>query len=162
MKKILLVVIVAALAMINAHAFGMRHANPMPNLVRYAVGNAELLGLNKKQLDEIAAWSDANRAKMMQLVQLVHSEEQMLLEEALGSDVDVVKKSEKMLDARKQIIEIKTACRANLKKILTKKQYEQLVTLYRSTLPMRMGAGMMQGMGQGMGRGMKNSMRRGQ
>lgn len=159
MKKILLVAVLAALTMASAHALGMKHVNPMPNLVRYAMGNAELLGLNQKQLNEISNWSKAKRPKMMQLVQLVRSEEKMLLEEALGDDIDVVKKSQKMLDARKQIIEMKTACRANLKKILTSKQYAQLVNLYRTTLPMQMGAGTMApAMGQGMGRGMRNGM----
>lgn len=136
MKKLFIITLVALFSLTSLHAnYALKHANPMPNLVHYAIGNAELLGLNQKQTANIKAWSKSHKPKMQELVQLVMSEEKMLLEEALSSDKNLVEKSKKMLDTRKEIIRIKSACRANLKKILTKKQYVQLINLYRTTLP---------------------------
>ena len=137
MKKLLTIVTIAIMSLTSIHASGyaLKHANPMPNLVRYTLGNAELLQLSKAQVKEIKAWSQANKPQMMKLVKLVMSEERMLAKEALTTDNDVVAKAQTMLDARKDIIRIKTACRANLKKILSKKQYKQVVGIYRSTLP---------------------------
>ena len=138
MKKILVVITMTLMTLSNVYAgagYGMRHANPLPNLVRIAMGNAELLQLSDKQVEEIRAWARTNRPTMMKLIQQVMNEERMLKEEALTTDKDVVKNAESMLDARREIIKLKTACRANLKKVLTEKQYAQVVGIYRSTQP---------------------------
>lgn len=136
MKKLMLLAVVAVMSFTNLYAnAALQHANPMPNLVRYALGNAELLQLDKKQVEEIKAWAKENKPKMKAMIKTVMSEERMLRKEALTTDNDVVGKSQKMLDTRKQIIELKTLCRQNLKKVLTKKQYKQVVKIYRSSLP---------------------------
>lgn len=113
----------------------LRHANPLPNLVRLTLGNAELLQLNAKQVEELRTWARTNKPTIMKLVQKVMNEEKMLHEEALTTDKDVVKNSESMLDARREIIKLKTACRMNLKKVLSEKQYAQVIGIYRSTQP---------------------------
>jgi len=115
----------------------LRHANPLPNLVRLTLGNAELLQLNATQVKEIRTWARTNKPTMMKLVQKVMNEEYMLKEEALTTDKDVVKNAESMLDARREIIKLKTACRMNLKKVLSEKQYAQVIGIYRSTQPKR-------------------------
>lgn len=135
MKKLFILTFVALVSLTSLHAnYALKHANPMPNLVHYAVGNAEILGITKQQVTEIQAWGKTHKPKMQELIKTVMMEEKMLLDEALGADENVVEKSQKMLDARKEIIKIKTDCRMNMKKILSKKQYEQLVNLYRTTL----------------------------
>ena len=114
----------------NKHA--LEHANPMPNLMRIAIKNADLLGIDQKQMTALKAWSDTNKPKMKQMIQQVMHEEAMLLENALTTDNDSVKEAEVMLETRKKIIEMKAKCNTNLKSILTKKQYQQVVNIYRS------------------------------
>lgn len=116
----------------TGNQYALEHANPMPNLMRIAIKNADLLGIDEKQMTALKAWSDTNKPKMQQMVKKVMSEEKMLLEKALTSDADTSKEAEVMLETRKQIIAMKTRCNANLKTILTKKQYTDVITIYRS------------------------------
>lgn len=110
----------------------LKHANPMPNLMRIAIKNADLLGIDQKQMTALQAWSNTNKPKMQMMVKKVMHEEKMLLENALTTDNDSLKEAEAMLETRKQIIGMKAKCNANLKTILTKKQYADVVTIYRS------------------------------
>jgi len=136
MKKIILAMAILFMSASTLHAAGnqyaLRHANPMPNLMRIAIKNADLLGVNEKQMTALKAWSDTHKPKMQEMVKKVISEEKMLNEKALTSDADTVKAAEEMLETRKQIIAMKTKCNANLKTILTKKQYANVITIYRS------------------------------
>lgn len=135
MKKIMIILTVALISFSTAYAdkgHGLRHANPLPNLMRVAMGNAELLHLSKAQMVALRAWRKENKPKMMMMVKQVLQQEMMLKEEALTMDKDVVKKAEKMLDTRRQIIVLKSACRVHLKKTLSKEQYAQVISIYRS------------------------------
>lgn len=111
----------------------LAHANPMPNLMRIAIGNADTLGLNAEQISGLKAWVQTNKPKMKEMIHKVMMEEAMLLEDALTTDNDSVKKAETMLETRKQIIATKAQCRMTLRKILTEKQYAQVIAIYRST-----------------------------
>lgn len=139
MKKIMIAITVIMMSFSSLHAMkgsmnpnALRHANPMPNLMRIAVGNADLLGINAEQMKSLQDWMTNNKPKMKQMIQKVMHEERMLLEEALTSDADTVKKAEVMLETRKQIIEMKTKCRAHLRTVLTKEQYANVIKIYRS------------------------------
>ena len=136
MKKIILVITLILMSLTTTHAAGnkyaLKHANPMPNLMRIAIKNADLLGVDAKQMVALKAWSDTNKPKMKMMVQKVMSEEKMLLEKALSSDADTAKEAEVMLETRKNIIMMKTNCNANLKTILTKNQYANVIKIYRS------------------------------
>ena len=135
MKKIIIAMTIILMSLSTLHAsnqYALRHANPMPNLMRIAIGNADLLGVDEKQMTALKAWSDTNKPKMQEMVKKVMGEEKMLLEKALTSDADTAKEAEVMLETRKQIIAMKTKCNANLKTILTKKQYADVITIYNS------------------------------
>ncbi|MBC8238314.1 MAG: hypothetical protein H8E76_08835 [Helicobacteraceae bacterium] len=138
MKKILILTILAALSMTSLYAnpnYAMQHANPMPNLVRYTLGNAELLGLDAQQIGKIKAWAKQNKPTMRKLVQDVMHQERMLMEEALGADLNTAKIAEETLKTRQDIMTLKTLCRAHLKGVLTQSQYKNVLGIYRSTLP---------------------------
>jgi len=140
MKKVmiaLMMVFMSASSVYAGASFALRHANPMPNLMRIAMGNAEILNLSEAQVKALKAWAVENRPKMGMMIKKVISEERMLREEALTTDVDVPKKAETMLQTRRKIIEMKTKCRAHLKKTLTDKQYTQVIGIYRSIRPSR-------------------------
>lgn len=139
MKKIIIVVTLIVMSFSTLHAMNgsmnrnaLKHANPMPNLMRIAVGNADLLGINAEQMKSLQQWMTANKPTMRNMIQKVMHEEKMLLEEALTTDTDTVKKAEVMLETRKQIIEMKTKCRAYLRSVLTKEQYANVIQIYRS------------------------------
>ena len=139
MKKILIAITLILMSFSSLHAMNMgmqkhalKHANPMPNLMRIAIKNADILGIDAKQMTALRAWSDTNKPKMMKMVKKVMHEEAMLLENALTTDNDPVKEAEVMLETRKKIIEMKANCLANLKTILTKEQYQNVVNIYRS------------------------------
>lgn len=135
MKKIILImtILFMSLSTVNAkNNCALKHANPMPNLMRIAIKNADILGVDKKQMEALKAWSDTKKPEMKKMVKKIISEEKMLNEKALTSDADTVKAAEAMIETRKQIIDMKTKCNANLKTILTKKQYADVITIYRS------------------------------
>ena len=110
----------------------LKHANPMPNLMRIAIKNADILAVDTKQMEALKAWSDTKKPEMQKMVKKVINQEKMLHEKALTSDEDTSKEAEAMLETRKEIIAMKTKCNANLKTILSKKQYAQVITIYRS------------------------------
>ena len=135
MKKILIILTIALMSLSNVYAKGdyaLRHANPLPNLVRVSIANAEALHLSKEQVASIKDWGKRNRPTIKALVKKVMSEEKMLREEALTTDKDVPTKAEAMLEARRDIIKLKTLCRVNLRSVLTKEQYAQLISIYRN------------------------------
>ena len=76
MKKMLIILALVMLSMTGVNAAGnkaganlaLRHANPMPNLMRIAMGNAELLEISKDQMKSLRAWGSENRPKMMAMV----------------------------------------------------------------------------------------------
>ncbi len=135
MKKIILITTFILMSFTTLQAMNdlaLAHVNPMPNLMRIAMGNAELLHLTQEQKEALKSWSKTNKPKMLEMMQKVINEEHMLLENALTTDNDSAKEAEVMLETRKQIIALKTKCRANLKNVLTKEQYAQLISIYRS------------------------------
>lgn len=136
MKKMLIILIAVVISMTSAYAGGryaLKHANPLPNLMRIAMGNAELLNISSDQMKSLKAWGDEKRPQMMMLVKKVMEQEKMLREEALTTDTDLVRKAEEMLDARRKIIAMKTECRATMREILNAKQYAHVISIYRST-----------------------------
>jgi Spy/CpxP family protein refolding chaperone len=142
MKKLLIVALLVLTSFVSVqakedgqkqHELAMKHANPMPNLMRVAMEHKKDLNLTKEQVAALKAWADENKPKMKELIKTVNQEERMLHKEALNDDNDVVGKAQKMLDARKEIIVLKTKCRENLKTILDEKQFKHLVKIYKDS-----------------------------
>ena len=136
MKKILIVITLVLMSLTTAHAganYALRHANPMPNLMRIVMGNAELLKITGEQMKGLHAWANENKPKMMMLVKQVVMQEKAIREEALTTDKDIMKKADEMLDTRRKIMQMKTACRTTLRTILSEKQYAQVIGIYRSS-----------------------------
>lgn len=139
MKKILLVLSMILLTLSSLDAkmptgqkYTLKHANPMPNLMRIVVGNAEILNVTPKQLVKIKIWMKASKPKIKAMINKVVTQEAILLESALTTDNDSAKEAKEMLDTRLQIITMKTKCRETLKSILTKEQYVSVIKIYRS------------------------------
>ena len=137
MKKLFLLLSITILSLLPLSAqqnYGIKHSNPMPNLIRVVVANAELLNVNKSQMQEIKAWRKANKTTMKIMVQDVVREERALKESALSTGKNLQKMADSIIKNRANIISMKIACRANLQRILTPKQFEQLLNIYKSVL----------------------------
>jgi len=96
MKKIILLmtILVLSLTTLQANKAALAQVNPMPNLMRIAVGNAELLKVTPAQMKDIKAWMKVAKPQMKELIKKVMSEEKKLLEDALMTDNDSVKQAE--------------------------------------------------------------------
>ncbi len=136
MKKIILafMLMFMSISTLSANSgYAFRHANPLPNLMRVAMGNADLLDLNKEQRKSLMAYAKSNRPKARALVKKILEQEKALMQEALTTDKGVDTMADKMLESRKNLIEMKSACRTFLKSVLTEKQYKQVISIYKST-----------------------------
>ncbi|CAA6825074.1 MAG: Unknown protein [uncultured Sulfurovum sp.] len=125
-------ILLLSMTTLQANKMALAHTNPMPNLMRIASGNAELLKITPDQMKSIKAWTKEHKPKMKEMIKKVMSEEKKLLEDALNTDNDSVKQAEVMLETRKKIIEMKTTCRKTLKSILSKEQYAGVISIYKS------------------------------
>ncbi len=59
MNKIILALTVFIMSFTTLQAnsqYALQHANPMPNLMRIAIKNAPLLGIDDKQMASLKAW----------------------------------------------------------------------------------------------------------
>ncbi|WP_082671997.1 copper chaperone PCu(A)C [Thiomicrospira sp. XS5] len=118
----------------NRHAMRLvMHANPaLPNLTGIAVKNAAELGLSAEQVTQIKAWPKAHSQEMSRLFNEIQTLEKELIQDALAgeSKAELMKKFEKTLALRRQVAETKIDCRDNMKKILTKEQFDKLASIY--------------------------------
>lgn len=87
-------ILVLSLTTLQANKAALAQVNPMPNLMRIAVGNAELLKVTPAQMKDIKAWMKVAKPQMKELIKKVMSEEKKLLEDALMTDNDSVKQAE--------------------------------------------------------------------
>ncbi len=110
-----------------------RHANPMPNLIKVVGENQEKLKLTEKQKKSLARWVDVNKPRMMKKIAAVGKLEKQLHDAALaGAPGRVLKQiAERLFAVRGSIIKQKLACRNNLARILTRKQMQQTIELYK-------------------------------
>lgn len=135
MKKILILITMLLLTFSSVEAGNkqaLKHANPMPNLMRIVVGNAALLDVNDTQMKEMKGWMKTAKPVMKSMIKEVMMKEKALHDNALAKDTDIEKQADEVLALRKKIIMMKTKCRQELKRILTEKQYADVITIYKS------------------------------
>lgn len=133
MKQIIITLTTLLLVSTNVYATKntLDHTNPMPNLVRYVIANADLIQLKNEQKMIIKAWSSVNKPRVKMLKKEIILQEKELLIESLAGDANILEQSESIFDKRREVIKIKTQCRAQLKDILTPWQYSLIVDLYK-------------------------------
>jgi len=110
----------------------MKHANPMPNLMRVVKRHADMLSLTEEQSKALAEWRHASHHSMHASVNEVHRLENALFDASMSgkSKEEIMGLATKVLDLRKEIISRKTDCRDNMKSILTEEQFSEVVKLY--------------------------------
>lgn len=112
----------------------MKHANPMPNLMRVLKTHPEALNLSDEQKAALKAWHKQSKPKMMELVEIVTELEKQLHDAALdGAPARVLQNiSNMMLDARSAIIKLKFACHNRMAQVLGTEKMKKLVDLYKA------------------------------
>lgn len=114
------------------HMSPMRHANPMPNLMKVVSKMGDQLDLTEEQNAELAKWREAHRSDMRATVKDLMRMETELGKAALdgtnrarlmGMYSDIAK-------TRRDIVTTKITCRDNLKRILTEEQFNKVIALY--------------------------------
>ena len=113
-----------------------QHVNPMPNLLAVYKKMSDKLDLSDDQKSKLDAGIKVRSPKIKELYGDVKSLEKELHEITLKGEplnkIDQV--SDRLMQARLAIIEGKTDCRESIKKVLSDKQFQQLVKLYRANM----------------------------
>jgi len=117
----------------KGHGRAMRHANPMPNLMKMIKRHGAELGLSAEQTAQLADWRAQNMERLHARVAEVAKLEAELTEAALAGrpKAELMGMASRIMTERTQIIATKADCRDNLQRVLTPEQYQQVVTLYQ-------------------------------
>lgn len=114
----------------------LHHVNPMPNYMSTLMANADALNVSPEQKAELKKWISANNKKTADVVkQIVELEAGVAAASLSGEDKEaLMQKFGEMADLRLKIATSKTACRDNVRKILSAEQWDKLVVLQRAVM----------------------------
>ncbi len=130
----LLVLARAAPAQMSEEQMAMvRHAHPMPNLMRVVQEHEEELGLSKAQKEALAAWRERMQPRMMEMVRGVMRLEKEIHDAALaGAPGDVLQDlATQLFNLRGAILRQKLACRNHLYRVLGPERMRKVIERYR-------------------------------
>ena len=115
----------------KGHGHAMRHANPMPNLMKIIKKHGDQLDLSDDQAAKLKAWRENNMAPMHARADKVMALEAELKQAALDGKpkAELMGIASRIMTERTQIIATKAACRDNLMSVLTPQQFEKVVSL---------------------------------
>lgn len=110
----------------------MKHANPMPNLMKVMVKMGDQLDLSEEQSEDLAKWREAHQGSMRATVTDLTRMEAELGKAALDGTnrARLMGMYSDIARVRRDIVTSKIACRDNLKRILTEEQFNKVIALY--------------------------------
>lgn len=114
----------------------LHHVSPMPNYMSTLMANSDALNVSPEQKAELKKWISANNKKTAEVVkQIVELEAGVAAASLNGEDKEtLMQKFDEMADLRLKIATSKTACRDNVRKILSAEQWDKLVVLQRAVM----------------------------
>jgi len=138
MKKTFLSIILLAAAA-NAGAIDMKavkHAHPLPNFMIVIMQQGDMLALSPEQAQAVANWRAKHGPIAKKLVMAIKNGEQELQKASLNgaSKEEIMAQVDALLDKRRQLAEMKTTCRDNMRQILSDEQWDEVVSLYKEML----------------------------
>jgi len=109
----------------------VKHASPMPNYMRTLKKNADSLKLSTEQNDKLKTWVAANNKKAADTVnKIIELEKGISLASMKGDSKEILMtKFNEMSDLRMKLASSKTACRDNMRTILSNEQWNTLVKI---------------------------------
>jgi hypothetical protein len=118
----------------HGHGQAMRHANPMPNLMKVVKKHGDELNLSEAQQAELTRWHDHNAQHMHANFAKVGEMEKELNAAALAGrpKAELMVMASRIMNLRTDIISVKTDCRDNMRRVLSAEQYAKLLELYQA------------------------------
>jgi len=118
----------------SGHGQAMRHANPMPNLMKVVKKHGDELNLSEAQKAELNRWHDQNAKTMHANFAKVGEMEKALNAAALDGrpKAELMVMASRIMNLRTDIISVKTDCRDNMRRVLSAEQYDKLLALYQA------------------------------
>lgn len=112
----------------------MHLMQPMPNLMRVIVQNADLLELDEQQMTAFEAWRNANHDKVQARMDKIQDIRKKMQHEVLrGANLARINSHLSRMDRlRAEIVAAKLACRNMVARVLSGDQWKKLVELYES------------------------------
>ena len=116
----------------QGHDMMMRHASPMPNLMKVVKKHADRLNLSEEQDKALADWRARHHEPMHARAAQVAEMEKALNEAAMAGrpKAELMVMNARILNVRDQIVSTKTDCRDNLRRVLTPEQYHRVLSIY--------------------------------
>ncbi len=135
-KKIIMGMMKKKMSMMNKGMQLKQHANPMPNLMAVFKKMAGELNLTDKQQSQLKAGIEARSPKIKALYAKVKELEDAIYKATLKDEslTKIDQLADKLIQARLDIIQGKIACRESVKEILDDKQFQKMVSLYRTKI----------------------------
>ncbi len=98
----------------------VKHAHPLPNLMRVIVKNQDLLALSEEQKQSVADWMEKHRPIVKELAMSIRDGEKALHEAALNcaTKEEMMAKLDELLKKRREIAELKMDCRDAMRNLL--------------------------------------------
>ena len=111
----------------------VKHAHPLPNLMRVIVKNQDKLALSKEQKQGVTAWIKEHRPIVAKLAMSIKEGEKALHEAALNcaTKEEMMAKLDELLKKRREIAEIKMDCRDSMRKLLGYDKWQKFLKLYK-------------------------------
>ncbi|MEN8220901.1 MAG: hypothetical protein ABFS56_32010 [Pseudomonadota bacterium] len=138
-KTFLSIILLAFMAAANAGAIDMKavkHAHPLPNFMLVIIQQGDMLALSPEQAQAVANWRAKHGPIAKKLVMAIKKGEQQLQEASLNgtSKEEIMAQLDALLKTRRQLAEMKTICRDNMRQILSDDQWNEVVSLYKEML----------------------------
>jgi len=111
----------------------VKHAHPLPNLMRVIQQHKNELNLSVEQKQELESWIKEHRAKLQELALSIRDGEKALAEVALNGapKTDILVQLDELLKKRREMASIKIDCRDNMRQLLGEDKWKQVVALYK-------------------------------
>jgi hypothetical protein len=116
----------------QGHGAVMRHANPMPNLMKVVKKHGDQLNLSDEQRAALTQWHSQNADSMHGRFDRIKEMEAELNAASLAGKpkAELMVMASRIMNERTEIISIKTDCRDNMRRVLTPDQYAKVLEIY--------------------------------
>jgi len=113
----------------------MRHASPLPNLMRIVLKNKEVIKLNDMQTKNLEFWRNKQSITARRLVREIMALEADVHASSLSgkSTGYLINEMSTLLGKRMQLASQKILCRDNMMHVLTPQQWSKVVELYKQS-----------------------------
>jgi len=109
---------------------------PLPVFMPIIMKNSEQLGLSQRQKEEFAQWRTESMGPAMMLANSIIEGDKAIKEAALSEkgSMEIQEMIKHVLEQRSELANKTLLCRENSRRILSEKQWSQVISLYREML----------------------------